>query len=192
MSDQKVTPQQLTAQIVSNEMKSVMEMVDNSFNSLVLQNDHAKLPEDVFRHHFLPFFTGEVPKDRNCIAEWIGIAGTPTSKVDVVSPAGDVLFTVPPVLDSSIVNLGQVGGKRIKDLVIEYNLHTEGLPGAASAFANNVIVPHMQKIVPGHSDETEASKDWNKVFDYYGLNPNAKAEEAKADESNPGDDLVYE
>lgn len=155
---------------------------------------NAKIPEEVFRHHFLPHFSGkpeENPK-RNVVAEWIGVAGTAMSRVDVTNEKGETLFTVPPIMDSKIIDLNKVGGKRLGDLLGEYNLHRlNGLRGADQRYMNNVIQPHLNQVTSGESGAAEAESEWSKVFNYYGLGKAGPAAVVKKEEDNGADDLEY-
>ena len=179
--------------VVNGQLKAVMNVVDSSYDALVANEPHNKIPEPIFVAHFLPYFTGKKVEDpaRNPMAEWIGVAGSATSKVDVIDDAGEVLFTVPPMMDSTIINLNQTGGKRLNDLVTDYQLHRESLPGAAANFYNREFNNKLKQIVPGHVDETQASKQWRSIFDRYNVVPlvDDKGTDAKA--AGQEDDLVY-
>lgn len=179
--------------VVNAQLKGIMEVVDGSFDALVANQPRARIPEPVFVHHFLPYFTGNGTgnPERNPMAEWIGVAGSATAQVDVINEGGEVLFTVPPMMDSNIINLNQVGGRRLNDLIVDYQLHGEGLPGSAARFYATEIQKKLQQIAPGHADETQATKQWRQIFTRYDVKtPGAEAEAAAKVEAEP-DDLVY-
>lgn len=185
-----------------NTMKSMADQIREDSAAFIAEHhaaivgvyQNAKIPEEVFRHHFLPHFSGkpdENPK-RNVVAEWIGVAGTAMSRVDVTNEKGETLFTVPPIMDSNIIDLNKVGGKRLGDLLGEYNLHRlNGLRGADQRYMNNTIQPHLNSITTGESGADVAQSEWSKVFGYYGLGAGGKTNESKKDEDDGSSDLEY-
>lgn len=191
----KPTSEALMQRVVDGQLQGVMETVNASFEALVTKQERVKLPEEVFRHHFLPFFTGQEVQDksRKPVTEWIGIAGSPTASVDVVNEGGETMFTVPPMMDSAIVNLGLQKGKNLHELVLEYKLHGESVPGAAQKFYRHNVQNKLNSLVPGHTDESQAEKAWRKIFEHYDIKPpgqESTVEEVKKD--NQPEDLDYE
>lgn len=182
------------SQLVEEARKRAAESINSAHADLVLNHPNRQIPEEIFRVHFLDFFTTQEKLDpnRNYLAEWIGVAGTSVSKVDAIDPAGNVLFTVPPVMDSSIMNLSNPGGKSLKDMMYEYKLHAEGLPGAADRYAKQVFGDKAAQLTPGHSDETVASNAWSKILDYYHITPLDKSGQALIKTQTTGDDLEYD
>lgn len=187
--------QQLMKEMNNQLQRETQDFINNSFNAIVGTHTNQRIPEPVFRHHFLPHFSGnvETPQGRNVLAEWVGVAGSPMAKVDVVDENNNVLFTVPPVMDSSIINLNKVNGRSLSDLVGEYNLHKNHSPGRGITYLANNVQPKLQEIVPGHSDESQAVSEWSKVFNFYNLDNQAEtSSDSKKEDSDGSEDLVYE
>lgn len=64
----------------------------------------ARLSEYHFTNVFLPFFAGDDPLPYKVnMQTWIGIAGGAFNEVDIVDNNNQVLFTVPAVLDRTVV-----------------------------------------------------------------------------------------
>jgi len=193
MSEKNRKPPAAEVSISNLTMKGIMEVVDNSFESLVVQHERKRLPEPVFRAHFLPHFTGQPNLDSasNPFTNWIAVAGSPTAMVDVINEGGEVLFTVPPMMDSTIINLNQVGGKRLNDLIVELKLHGESIPGAADRFYNTTFQKKLATIAPGHVDDTDATKAWRKIFKHYGIEGDG-TDSGEEKQSNGSEDLEYD
>lgn len=172
------------------------------FDSLVTAQPKAKLPEDVFKYHFLPYFSGqeENSKTRNITAEWVGVAGTPMAEVDVVDKAGKVLFTVPPLFDTSSLNISKrPAGRSLADITNEFNLINHSVPVAASRFLNNALTQKGDEII-GMSDGQDpgvkavAPDRWLSILNRYGFKSADGAGAAKPTQTQNSavDDLIYD
>lgn len=79
------------------------------------QKDYKRtIPEEVFVGYFLPMFRdivdeshkGElsIAEREKKLSEWIAVAGGAMYEVDVVSTTGEVLYTVPAIHNTSVIN----------------------------------------------------------------------------------------
>ena len=77
--------------------------IDINEISTLLEEAIPSIPEAEFTYRYLPLFMGEYTEKEapKVISAWIKIATTPTSPVHVVDTDGEVLFTVPPLVDTS-------------------------------------------------------------------------------------------
>ena len=68
------------------------------------------VPANIFYHHFLPFFRGDLVKESNHVERaerlmrhWMTIAGGPFNEVDVIGLSGEVIATVPKIYDNRAI-----------------------------------------------------------------------------------------
>jgi len=129
-----------------------------------------KIPEPVFREIFLPYFTGEKKADKNneAIANWIGLIGSATSPAEVVSVTGDVLFEVPPMVDSSLVNTngGEKDGFTFSTIFQEYEDQNKVHP----ALGQRVLVEELaQRGADTLPDDKPRKYSWAPILKHYKL-----------------------
>lgn len=68
------------------------------------QSNTRSVPENIFVTHFLPLFCGESQENKSVLLDnWYAIAGTPYSPVNVVDIYGNVIVTVPPILNREVL-----------------------------------------------------------------------------------------
>lgn len=152
------------------EMQSV---ADQAYDMLVAKAENPRIPEDVFRHHFLPFYSGQGDPDpkRNVIAEWVGVAGSPTIPVDVFdNETKEVLFTVPPVIETTNLRLTNAAGKSLSELHREHSIQKSTFPGAGERFVATVVMEKARSIAGSAVSTANAQAQWGKIFDYYDIN----------------------
>lgn len=135
-----------------------------------------KLHEPIFRQYFLPFFTNAVAPspDNNAYAYWVGVAGSPTSEVDVVDDSGEVLFTVPALLNTNSLEVLQNRhrGPSMKDMYLEYAQLSQGLALVATNVWNRGLYEKMQDIIKTNNPAMQTDVDkWKMIYAYYNLTP---------------------
>ena len=142
--------------IATNDMEGV-------YNSLVVDHENSKLPETVFKSNFLPYFAGveEPPKDKNPIVDWIAIAGSPMSKVDIIDNKGEVLYTTPPVVSDGISDSILNSGLPVSDIMTEAELERNNIPLKGEKVLNEKLFSKTKTI----SNHTE----WEDIYKRYGL-----------------------
>lgn len=180
--------------MVNHLKDEIRTSTDSVFDSLVLEVNKAKLPEKVFKDHFLKYFAGEeqVSKDRNIVAEWVGVAGTPMNEVDVVNPAGDVIFTVPALFNTSALTIADkraVG--TFGEIVREHAMIGNQSPIAASKFINAAL-GHKAETIVTKADMTPTEKAWEKIMQYYKIGQDPQQTKVTEQSTDTDNDLVYE
>lgn len=180
------TPAQIHAQQVSEQMKQqkieeTRKAITECHELAIVRHENHRIPEQVFREGFLPFFTGQDndPKKPH-MANWIAIAGSPTSEVDVVDEADQVLFTVPAMMSTGSISLKTVRGESMGDLMRQYQHHKSITPHAGNNFAHTHFGEKAKDLVSDPTDNfTKAQEGWSKIFNHYNIpDPNAKPEAA--------------
>lgn len=180
----------IAATLAQQKIADLQKSTDASYDTLINKQEKSKLPEDVFKAHFLPYFSGkEVQGDRNVYADWVGVAGTPMAEVDVISPRGEVLFTVPPLFDTNMIEIMQrKAGKSLSNIVHEFETRKAGIPAAADNFYNNALAQKVDEIAHRPADANSANARWNTIFQRYELIP----EQKKTPDIDVSDDLDYD
>ncbi len=133
-----------------------------------IKEPNVRVPENVFREIFLGAFTaGEEENVGVAIAHWMGIVESPTAQADVYDMAGNVLFTVPPIFETSRIDTDAVG-PRYSSFLYEYADQAKIHP----ALAQPALVENMEHRLTGHlgkSKESPYIDQWKGIFQRYGL-----------------------
>lgn len=139
--------------------------IDDLIKTVDLPN--PKIPENVFKELFYPYLIGdkESSDDNQVLAHWCGVVGSASQEVDIVNVKGDVLFTVPPVYDTSVIATTDKlplpsFGAIFTELGEQAMIH----PDIARGYFKEAIVPKFQSKV----GETDMSA-WIPALTFYGL-----------------------
>lgn len=160
-------------QMFDEELKQATE---TSSRGLIHGFEKNKLKESIFREYFLPFFTNEVAPspENNAYAYWVGVAGSPTSEVDVIDDNGNFLFTVPALLNTNSLEVLQNRhrGPSVKDMYLEYAQMSQGLAPVATNAWNRGLYEKMKDIITSDNPAFQSDREkWKKIYEYYGLTP---------------------
>lgn len=139
-----------------------------------MQRDRPSIPEDVFKHVFLPFFAGtpkEELKYKVDIGNWLAVAGNVFQEVDVVDPAGTVLFAVPPVMDrhANMPNQSEEAGT-IPSLMMTVEQLRMRSPRQAAAFMDRHLTNQATAMF-NPNNILPFLRRWNEIFVRYGYKP---------------------
>lgn len=175
---------------LNQELKAKAKFVNDA---LTVNAEVRRLPEYIFKESFLPYFTGmkEVDASSDILLQWISVAGTPTSEVEIIDETGKALFRVPPIIDTSIINPLRTEGNNISIHAIISLSNQANIPivGERSLIDNlSVKAKEIQK----RSEVFETNEQrWLDIFNRYNLNK----EQLQAKEANKGqltdDDLIF-
>lgn len=158
-----------------------------------------RVPEYVFREIFLPAFSGIDPevskKSGDFIAHWVGVVGSPTESAEIVDHVGEVLFTVPPIYDSSLLKTDKADRPSMSYSSLLTNLSETSKvnPQAAWGEFAHKSCERLDNSLAAQTDNSPAVQGWSKIFEYYGIVP-AKAKEIQVSKNNQGDlddDFVF-
>lgn len=183
---------QLEDAYVQNLKDNLTKQADSFYDALVENTTRSHVPEDLFRDYFLPYFINEVPISSNpeVISKWIGIAGTPMSKVDVVNDADEVIYTVPSLFDTTIINSSERRpGDSIADISAEFDLKNNNIPAVAQSFLSQQLDRKLS-IVDQNRINSQARQEWSDIFKRYGINK--KLETPQLNSTEVVDDVEYD
>ena len=92
--------------LIMANRRALQTQIDDMKSRFAVLDAHVcrRIPEDVFRRYFLPFFLGEMTNQAHeVLPYWFKIAGAATKPVDVVNSRGQVIARVPPLHDQSFL-----------------------------------------------------------------------------------------
>lgn len=171
------------------------EKVNFAYDSIVGDRIKGKISEEGFKY-FLPYFSGELPlsKDNNIVAQWISIAGTPMSEVDVIDNKGQVVFTVPPLFDSNGINIiNRRERNSFADISSNFIRMNVSTPIAANNFLNNSLHQKVDEILDTDHKPTMNQERWNGILKRYGKDTPVETKGSTPKTTDNGnDDLVYD
>lgn len=176
---QQAHAQQISEQMKQQKIEESRKAINECHDLAIVKHENHRIPEQIFREGFLPFFTGqEKNPNQSHMANWIAIAGSPTSEVDVVDDADNLLFTVPAMMSTSAISLKTVRGESMGDLMRQYQHHKSVTPHAGANFAQANFGEKAKDLVDNATDSfSKAQAGWSKIFNHYGISdPNAKQE----------------
>lgn len=180
----------LVIQQKKGELNQAMAVFHSSLVSNVQNN---KLPESVFVQLFLPYFSGTpFPDNRNVIAEWIGIAGTPMSEVDIINDQGAVLYSVPSLFNTDMLQVAnKKAGLAIGDIVDNYKLRDQHVRGSGERYLSHAIEEKLHTMLPEQPNKNPFTARWADIHQRYGIQTNEAASTPVTKTNVPDDDLEY-
>lgn len=187
--------QHVENQLSSSAMEDIKKSTDEIYAALVedSQRELAQLPEAIFVSYFLPFFSGQqvIDKSQDVIAQWISVAGSPMAEVSIIDPAGKVLFIVPALFDSSIINsVDHAVGDSLSDIFSQYKIRARNVPAQGELYLKQAMdskVPEMTRQSQQYNANTER---WQTIFQRYQIVPVSVQQTASV--AGNADDLDYE
>lgn len=176
---------------LSKTMKSnIVKQTNEIHDALIVNHPRVQVEEEVFVAYFLPYFIKPeaLAEHPAVIAQWIGIAGTPMAEVDVIDIDETVLYTVPSLFDTNIINSAErKPGDSIADISAEFDLRNTNIPAIAQTFLRTQLERKLSIVDRKVNDK--AHRQWQTIFERYNLVP---ASQKAAVRDNPADDLEYD
>lgn len=181
-------------QITNMAIQDIKNSTDYVFESLVVAGANSKLPEEIFANYFLQYFSGEAASGREAKfqQEWISIAGTPMREVDIIDKTGNVLFAVPALFDTNVIEVSKRSlGESLNDIYKNYDLRNNNIPAVATNYLNAALADRVDEIIKPANVKQVNTVRWENIMKRYGKSLTPGVEKAKED-TNGADDLVYE
>lgn len=198
-NNQRTTPQELAKSFMKNLSEQNVEGQRAFINEITeaITEPPKRIPEPVFRELFLPYFTGERSPDpeNDAIAHWIGLVGSASEPADVVNGQGDVLFQVPPMMDTSRLDVTTrtEGGMSFSKVFEQYRDEASLHPSMGNRFLAEQLANKLSTNLSG-PESADTKYSWRGMLDYYKLTPgsqeNGKTPSSASDISD--DDLDFE
>lgn len=132
---------------------------------LITNHQPNTVAESLFSSYFLPGFLGQNP-NKQWVAQWVGIAGSPTAEVSVIDIAGKELFRVPPILLSKDV-LFSSSRNRLSGIISHSTLLQNTVYGKEN-YLFSALGNKMGEISEP-SSMPEAVARWRHILGLYGI-----------------------
>lgn len=172
------------------------KIINEAFDQVLAleQTDNARLDEVRFRDVFLPFFAGDTdPQYKVTMAHWynvargdfdrqeysdsMNLAGASYREVDIVDEKGNVLFTVPPIMDRLAVRTlkRERGVPSVSDVIFQAQAYSNLSPMAGQHHLDVELNERGDRMFsPNHH---AYAVRWAEIFARYGrqlLDPEGK------------------
>lgn len=134
----------------------------------LVEESRGQIYENAFVEHFLPFFAGvkDVPPDRKIFDDWVALAGSVNSPLDVVDENGKVLFTTPPPVDTSGIQVfRQKNDKSLLDIMTYFEMEKAGHPGAAAINRDRSLEERSKTLLTNASEKNR--EEWSAICSRY-------------------------
>lgn len=195
MQDYTKQPIDFAAEVRDDMLRERSEMIQSISGNLIsmVPKDASirRLAEDIFSSVFLPMFLGK-PNPRYpdiSAGNWATLAGSPHTPVDVVNVQGEVVFQVPPLVQSQL--LAPITGKLGVDMSFVTNqarLYSSSLPQVAENYLREELTKRTS-LMKSDADTEETLTAWKKILTFYGL---LTADTSTQSSNKPVVDLDYE
>lgn len=168
------------------------EATNDLFDAMIADKQNNVLPEHIFTQYFLPYFAGRVPitKKTTVMADWISIAGSPVAEVDIIDGSNNVMFTVPSLFDTRIINPSRSEDEKTLGQIFDlYSLKSNNLPVVASRYLRDALYEKTEDLT-----EELSIKDtrWDDILTRYDMQPIDVKADSKAKQVEYDDDLIYD
>lgn len=177
-----MTEENLKDEFKMPEFKSSADMMISEVHALLsiikedsFRSPKPRYPETRFRQYFAPFFIGglEVPEGENIQALWAGEVGTLHTEVEITDPQGNVLFTVPPLMNLETIDLRTTGVSRVRFASINqvFEEDSRNFPEKARVDYYQSIGQKLSTVFKGIAPDPEHAEKWLKIFSFYNVTP---------------------
>jgi hypothetical protein len=188
------TQQDLFREIKLKESKDIEDII---FEGLVVRPslELNVIPEHIFVEYFLPFFAGvyKLESKPSIITEWISIAGTPMAQVAVIDHNRKVLFTVPPLFNTGVINSGvSDSNKSYKDSFVLAEMHNANIPNSGLNILVDALNDKFDTLIKPDTAISKFDQQWKDIFARYADRLGIKVEHKVVKEDKLDDDeLIY-
>ena len=169
-----------SAEMVDPDAKYVLDTAKLMEETINKPAPNAKLPEIIFKEHFVEFFktyssnTAPTEADSTTYARWLTIAGSEFNEVDIIDDKGNVIFTVPPMLTKPNVDYKATRTINVNDTAYDAVNKFNRTPAESSNFITNKVSKLMSGAITVDTNEDESR--WKRILNRY-KNPEAEEQE---------------
>ena len=165
---QNTSIKDVQTQILVKQIESVKEM----FHELD-KKDVRVIPENMFVHHFLPFFSGEVTENSSeTVANWLTIAGSAVHPVNIINNTGQVVAQVPPIQNNSALDPSAKSETNLAYTLKESKALSSLSPTAGQSVLMGELNNKLMAMTEQQLQKNKEHEDkWNKLLSHYGKKP---------------------
>lgn len=185
MNEKPIQADDYMTQQLTEEMKEIQSIIDD-----VTPQVRPTITVDMFGKVFLPYFAQDENPQYPGVGNhhWLEIAKNPFQEVDVIDPSGQIVLTVPPLRDRTLIRpndpTGSQGEHRHRLNAVLHQMVL--LSGRSARDAERFFISEVQdrlKVGEENHPMIRYAQMWNRIYQYYGREkPFAIADEFEVDE----------
>lgn len=195
MTTAKDIAEKIESQMTDRVRQEIVDSTDLIFDSLVNHQIKGRLPESLFVNHFLDFFSGEKPAtpDNKIIEQWISVAGTPMSTVDVINEKGDVLFNVPSLFETNMLDIAKTSTTNsLPEIYGTFDAKVNHIPAVGNKYLADALGDKIQNMVKDSPALNTNKQKWDEILTRYGKLEKSKSVNNVKPDDDLADDMIYE
>lgn len=171
-----------------NNEEEIPSTIDEPFNILVKNNEPPSIPEQLFVNYFLPYLSGKrnIKPDDDIIPQWVSIAGTPMSRVNIKNTEGEIVCSVPGLFNTDILNMNRKDTPSYTSILDEYRLKSNNIPVVADNYLNNELSKSVEGMKKTSSINKEDKSEWDYIMKKYYKEDNQSIDQ---ENQNPDSEL---
>lgn len=148
-----------------------------------------QVSEEIFLAYYLDLFTGKSTENRdNLLSYWYAIAGTPYTPVDVINSRGEIVVTVPPILNRNTI---PVKSDRPQETDLSYVFDVAQQQASLSpTMANNTVANTLTGRFLKEIDSGSVAslkEQWEVLFAHYAPKKTIQSAEAQKKKESESD-----
>lgn len=177
------TLKEMSQDLANSKRDQINEMVNDILERYEeVKEANTTIPENVFKHYFLPFFKDlaksvkpeDSKQNKNLMSAWINLANGPFNEVDVIDDVkGETLFTVPSLFVKNAVVLENVKDFNFSEVGSAYKMKASVNPFQAENYVNSALAAVPKFIKDPKANVTDEER-WIKIFKRYSDTKNKK------------------
>lgn len=187
--------EKIESQMTDRVRQEIVDSTDLIFDSLVNHQIKGRLPESLFVNHFLDFFSGEKPAtpDNKIIEQWISVAGTPMSTVDVINEKGEVLFNVPSLFETNMLDIAKTSTTNsLPEIYGTFDAKVNHIPAVGNKYLADALGDKIQNMVKDSPVLNTNKQKWDEILTRYGKLEKSKSVNNVKPDDDLADDMIYE
>ena len=148
-----------------------------------LLRERKTYPLDRFTHYFAPVLLGfqQPMENQNVYQAWQFEVGSLHIEVDIIDSNGRVAFTVPPLMDTSAIDLrvtDNTATMRFANINNDYDLESRNFPHRARDDYIRNLGTRLHGIFSQNRHNAANTANWLKIYQYYNVEPQFLLEQA--------------
>lgn len=161
----------MTNKINAPVNKMLVDSITNIEKELIETKENPRLPEYIFKEHFLDFFKeyGTMTKEDKHKAplyqKWLELAGSEYGEVDIIDNQGNVLFTTPGLFARPKINFEHTTAVKLNDTAHNSMNRFNRTSAESINYVNNKVAKTMSGIL--EADNQDELNRWNTIVNKY-------------------------
>ena len=187
-----MNPNSLVKEIQRKKTEELRTVMDDIYQQVASPDVvRGKLPESIFVEQFLPRFIGEIPISATDLTFkfWLSISGGPGNPVDILDTEGNVLFTVPPLLDTSMLDI-EGGEISLAAMLSQYDAYASRGLYEGDRYLQSVLGNRIQESI--QNGELDNVNSWASILTRYGKLEQMNNNVTTTVYDDGGDDLLLD